>query len=153
MSPADPSLALNPIHVPPAPSWWPPAPGWWLLAAGVLLALAFAGWRLGRRRLHRHRAARLFDTTIAQAGTPVAQLAAISELLRRAARRIEPAADTLAGDDWLRFLDRGLPQPVFAAGAGSVLRDGGFRRELSTGEVDAVRSLARARFLDWMAAR
>jgi hypothetical protein len=152
MSPADPSLALNAIHVPAAPSWWPPAPGWWLLAAGVLLATAFAAWRLVRRRLRRRRWGKLFDTTVA-AGTPVAQIAAMSELLRRAARRIEPAADTLAGDDWLRFLDRGLPQPVFAAGAGNVLRDGGFRRELSTVEVDAVRTLARARFLDWMAGR
>jgi hypothetical protein len=136
--------------VPPAPTWWPPAPGWWLLAAGVLLVLGFAAWRLVRRRWRRRRWTTLFDATIAQAGTPVAQVAAMSELLRRAARQVEPAADTLAGEDWLRFLDRGLPQPVFSAGAGALLRDGGYRRALSAADVDALRVASRARFLDWM---
>lgn len=146
-------LALNAIHVPPAPSWWPPAPGWWLLAAVALLAAAFACWRIARRRWRRRRWATLFDTTIASADTPVAQVAAMSELLRRGARQVQPSADTLTGDDWLHFLDRGLPQPVFAAGAGALLRDGGYRRALSVAEVEALRVVSRARFLDWMAAR
>ena len=146
-------LALNAIHVPPAPSWWPPAPGWWLLAAVALLAAAFACWRIARRRWRRRRWATLFDTTIASADTPVAQVAAMSELLRRGARQVQPSADTLSGDDWLHFLDRGLPQPVFAAGAGALLRDGGYRRALSVAEVEALRVVSRARFLDWMAPR
>ena len=146
-------LALNAIHVPPAPSWWPPAPGWWLLAAVLLLPIAFACWRIARRRWRRRRWATLFDTTIATANTPVAQVAAMSELLRRGARQVQPSAGTLAGDDWLRFLDHGLPQPVFAAGAGALLRDGGYRRALSVAEVEALRVVSRARFLDWMAAR
>ena len=146
-------LALNAIHVPPAPSWWPPAPGWWLLAAVALLAAAFACWRIARRRWRRRRWATLFDTTIASADTPVAQVAAMSELLRRGARQVQPSADTLSGDDWLHFLDRGLPQPVFAAGAGALLRDGGYRRALSVAEVEALRVVSRARFLDWMGAR
>jgi hypothetical protein len=146
-------LALNAIHVPPAPSWWPPAPGWCLLAAVALLAAAFACWRIARRRWRRRRWATLFDTTIASADTPVAQVAAMSELLRRGARQVQPSADTLSGDDWLHFLDRGLPQPVFAAGAGALLRDGGYRRALSVAEVEALRVVSRARFLDWMGAR
>jgi hypothetical protein len=77
----------------------------------------------------------------------------MSELLRRAARQIDPGAGTLAGDEWLRFLDRGLPQPVFAAGAGALLRDGGYRRALSDVEVEALRIVSRARFVDWMSKR
>jgi hypothetical protein len=147
------ALALNAIHVPPAPSWWPPAPGWWLLAVVALLVVAFACWRMARPRWRRRRWAALFDDTIAGADTSVARVAAMSELLRRAARQIEPGAGTLAGDEWLRFLDRGLPQPVFAAGAGALLRDGGYRRALSDVEVEALRIVSRARFVDWMSKR
>jgi hypothetical protein len=150
MSPQAQDLALNGIHVPPAPSWWPPAPGWWLLAVIVLLPVAFGCWRMARRRWRRRRWTALFDETIASADTPVAQVAAISELLRRAARQVAPSTETLAGEEWLHFLDRGLPQPVFAAGAGALLRDGGYRRAVSDAELDALRIVSRARFLDWM---
>ena len=147
------SLALNAIHVPPAPSWWPPAPGWWLLAAVVLLPIGFACWRVVRRHRRRRHWAHVFDASIAAAATPVAQVAAMSELLRRAARQVESSAETLSGDEWLRFLDRGMPQPVFAAGAGALLRDGGYRRALSDAEVAALRVVSRTRFLEWMSKR
>ena len=150
--PAD-GLVLRDIHQPPVPPWWPPAPGWWIVGACVLLALAIAGWFAWRRRQRRRAFARMFDDAVTHAATPAAKIAAMSELLRRAARRIEPQADKLLGDDWLRFLDRGLKLPVFAAGAGTALRDGGYRRDVSAGEVDALRQLTRARFLDWMAAQ
>lgn len=146
-------LALRDIHQPPMPAWWPPAPGWWWLAAGVLLLVLGATFLYWRRRHRRAALERWFDRTVDAAHTPAAKLATISELLRRAARTIDPTADTLAGDAWLRFLDRGLDFPVFAAGAGALLRDGPFRREMSTTEVDAVRTLARARFLEWMSQR
>ena len=150
--PAD-GLVLRDIHQPPAPSWWPPAPGWWIVGVCVLLALAIAGWFAWRQRQRRRALARMFDDAVAHAATPAAKIAAMSELLRRAARRMDPQADKLLGDDWLRFLDRGLKLPVFAAGAGTALRDGGYRRDVSAGEVDALQQLTRARFLDWMAAR
>lgn len=150
MQQAAPDLVLRDIHVATAPPWWPPAPGWWLVGAAVLLAAAsllFLAWRHRRRR---RAAARLFDDAVARCGTPAEQVAAISELLRRAARRIDRDADRLQGDDWLAFLDRDLPQPVFTAGAGAVLRDGAFRRDLADAEIAGLRSAARARFLDWM---
>ena len=150
--PAD-GLVLRDIHQPPVPSWWPPAPGWWIVGVCVLLALAIAGWFAWRRRQRRRALARMFDDAVAHAATPAAKIAAMSELLRRAARRMDPQADKLLGDDWLRFLDRGLKLPVFAAGAGTALRDGGYRRDVSAGEVDALQQLTRARFLGWMAAR
>lgn len=146
-------LVLLDIHQPPAPPWWPPGPGWWIVAACVLLAAAVAVWIAWRRRQRRRALARIFDDAVDHAATPAAKIAAMSELLRRAARRIDPQADKLLGDDWLRFLDKGMRVPAFAAGVGTALRDGGYRRDVSVVEVDALRQLTRARFLDWMAVR
>lgn len=144
------NLPLRDIHTATQPPWWPPAPGW-LLVAAVVLAVAAVLCALWLRLRRRRRAvARLFDDALAQADTPAAQVAAMSELLRRAARRIDPQADRLEGEDWLRFLDAGLRQPVFAAGAGAVLRDGAFLREVSPTEVEGLREVVRARFLEWM---
>ena len=132
------ALVLRDIHQPAPPSWWPPAPGWLLVMAIIAVALAALAWRVWRRHAQRRAHARLFDMTVERAGAPSEQLAAMSELLRRAARRIDPAADKLAGDAWLGFLDRGLKQPVFTAGAGAALRDGAYRRDISPLEVVAL---------------
>lgn len=151
MSIAGDALVLRDIHQPAAPSWWPPAPGWWLVAAVIAFALGALAWRHWRRYAQRRSHARLFDAMVEHADAPSEKIAAMSELLRRAARRIDPAADTLVGDAWLGFLDRGLKQPVFVAAAGAALRDGAYRRDVSPVEVVALHSVARARFLDWMA--
>ena len=143
-------LVLRDVHEGLAPAWWPPAPGWWLLLAAILAIAAFFAWRMLRRSRRRAMILRLFDETVAQAATPSLQVAAMSELLRRAARRKHANADTLDGDDWLRFLDAGLPQPVFAAGAGALLRDGGFRADVSAHEAEALCIIARERYLHWM---
>ncbi len=150
---ADPTLVLRGIHQPPAPSWWPPAPGWWVLAVLVLVVGGLFSWYAWRRRRRRCALEQLFDTSVQRARTPTAQVAAISELLRRAARRQDPGADKLLDDDWLRFLDKGLDPPAFDSGAGALLRDGAFRRDVSPADVEALRTVARARFLQWMDAR
>jgi hypothetical protein len=147
------ALVLRDIHAPAAPPWWPPAPGWWLLFAALVLITGLGAWWLARRRRRAHAIARLFDDALARADTPAARIAAISELLRRAARRRDPQADRLQGEAWLTFLDTGLARPVFAAGAGSVLRDGAFRRDVSEDDVEALRGVARARFIEWMGIR
>ncbi|MFC3550844.1 DUF4381 family protein [Lysobacter cavernae] len=148
------TLALRDIHQPPAPSWWPPAPGWWLLAAVVLVVIAVLWFWRARRQRKRRAIAALFDQTLAAADTPAAQVAAMSELLRRAARRRDAQADRLHGDAWLAFLDHDDKpgSPAFAQGAGRLLLDGGFRREVDAAQVEALRVLARARFLQWMGA-
>lgn len=149
---ADPGLVLRDIHVPPPPSWWPPAPGWWLVAAIVLLAAGFvAGWAWRRRR-RRVAARRLFDDTLATAGTPARQVAAISALLRRAARQRDPAAAVLQGEAWLRYLDAGARDALFDDGHGALLVEGGFRREVDAAKVAALQARARRRFLEWMRA-
>lgn len=146
------ALVLRDIHQPPAPPWWPPAPGWWMVLAAVAALMCIAAWLAWRRRQRTRAIEALFDTRLAQATSPSEAIAAMSELLRRAARRRDPDADKLLGDDWLRFLDAGLQAPVFSTGAGAILRDGGYRREVSRHDVDALRPAARARFLDWMIA-
>ena len=167
---ADPTLVLRDIHQPVAPPWWPPAPGWWLVAALVLLALAAWAWFAARRRRRARAIASIFDQALAAADTPSAQVAAMSELLRRAARRRDPQADRLHGDAWLQFLDgavvdagkrrgktpaakRGVASPSFSQGAGRLLLEGGFRREVDADQVAALRAIARARFLAWMATK
>ena len=145
-----PALRLHDVHAGSAPAWWPPAPGWWVALALVGIVLALLAWWRIRRRRRDAVILRLFDLAVADAGSPSRQVAAMSELLRRAARRKDAGADTLDGEDWLRCLDEGLSQSVFSAGAGALLRDGGFRTDVAANEVDALRVVARARFLDWM---
>ena len=144
-------LVLRDVHVPPAPSLWPPAPGWWLVAGAVVLALAILYWIRRRRRLRAMGWQKLFDDTCGDAG-PAAQVAAMSELLRRAARRVDAKADRLQGEDWLRLLD-GQKQKAFSEGAGRLLLEGGYRREVPPAEFAATKTLARARFLEMMAGR
>jgi hypothetical protein len=149
------ALPLRDIHQPPAPPWWPPAPGWWWLAATLLVLLAFAAWWWLRARRRRAAIVRLFDERVRAAATPVERVAAMSELLRRASRRSDPAADRLQGDAWLAFLDgdsKAAPGP-FSDGAGRVLLDGGFRREIDEAEAAALLPLARRRYLELMAVR
>ncbi|HJW47399.1 MAG TPA: DUF4381 domain-containing protein [Lysobacter sp.] len=144
-------LVLRDIHQPPAPSLWPPAPGWWLLLALVLVLFAGA-WYWHHRKLRKQRAiAKLFDAAIAQSQSLPAQIAAMSELLRRAARRRDAQADKLQGEAWLSFLDAGDPGRRFSQGAGRLLLEGGFRRDADALQVAALRDLVRERFLGWMA--
>lgn len=135
-----PDLAsLRDIHLPPSPSWWPPAPGWWLLGALVLVGLsvlARMAWRRQRERRWRRRVhAELERIGAMQAhGLDTAALAsAVSQLLRRVARVIDPAAASLRAEDWLAFLDRQWPltraeREPFQRGIGRVLIDAPYRR-------------------------
>ena len=145
-------LQLLDVHQGTPPPWWPLAPGWWVLVALACTLLVLWGWRRLRRRRRRAHALRLFDDAVAAAPTPQAQVATMSELLRRAARRVRPGADVLDGEAWLALLDEGLPQPAFRAGPGRLLLDGGYRREIAGEQVEALRKVARARFESWMTA-
>lgn len=147
------ALVLRDIHQPPAPSWWPPAPGWWCLATLLLVLLAILGWRRWRRGHRARTLARLFDTTVAAATTPAAELAALSDLLRRAARTRDPAADKLAGEDWLRFIECDAAKVPLPAGGAALLRDGAYRSTVDAAQVASLRPWARARFLAWMGVR
>jgi hypothetical protein len=59
----------------------------------------------------------------------------------------------LDGEDWLCFLDAGIRGTAFTAGPGRLLLDGGFRPQVGTAELEALRNVARAAFLRLMEAR
>lgn len=149
MDPAE--LPLRDVHLPPPPGWWPPAAGWWWVGAALLCALALVLLIVARRRARRRRWLRLFEQDSA-GPTPAARIGAISALLRRAARRLDPRADTLQGEAWLQWLD-GRKGQDFSQGPGRVLLDGGFRARASDAELAALEPLARARFLQLMAGK
>ncbi len=146
-------LVLRDIHQPIAPPWWPPAPGWWAVFVLLVLILAGIAWFVARRRERQRAIVALFDQAMTKSASPAAQVAAMSELLRRAARRRHAHADTLHGDDWLRFLDGDAKPAPFSQGDGRVLLEGGFQRELDSAQVDALKPLARTRYLKLMAAK
>ncbi|RXR04277.1 DUF4381 domain-containing protein [Pseudoxanthomonas composti] len=151
MSPAADTLVLRDVHVPAAPGLWPPAPGWWIVI-GVVVAVLLWSCALGVRRQRRQASwRRLFDEAAAQP-TPAEQVAAVSSLLRRAARRLDPQADRLSGQAWLRWLD-GRKGTQFTQGPGRLLLEGAFARSVDPQAVAQLLPVARARFLQLMAGR
>lgn len=142
------SIPLRDIHLPQAPGWWPPAPGWWLLAALAAVLITLAAVLLWRRTRRRRRLLLMFDRRVADAGDAPAQIAAMSELLRRAVLERDRPAATLQGEQWLAYLDHGARTPVFAGEPGRLLLEGGYRRAVDADGVEALRLAARARFLE-----
>lgn len=147
-----PVLPLKAMHAGMAPAWWPPAPGWWLLMAAIIALIAAVSYWLLRRHRRRLALERWFDAELAGAASAQDQLAALSALLRRAARRIDPQADRLEGAEWLRFLDVGMMPPVFEQELGVLLTEGLYQREMDDAQLAALRVAARRRFLSWMGA-
>jgi len=146
------SLPLRDVHLPPIPSWWPLPLGWWLVLAALALVVLLAwAWRAHRRRQQR-RWLRVFDTAVDAAPDGTAPVAAMAELLRRAARRRQAGAELLQGQAWLEFLDA-PGSHAFSDGEGRLLLDGGYRRRLDAADVQRVRDLARARFLELISRR
>lgn len=152
MQPA-PDLVLRDIHRVPAPSLWPPAPGWWLVLAVIVMLGLATWWWLRRRRLQRQAIARIFDDAMRDAGDPQARVAAISSLLRRAARRHRADADVLDGEAWLHALDDGAKVPLFRSSVGRLLLEDMWRSDIEPHDVDALEAAARVRFLQWMGVR
>lgn len=107
-APAGPEL--RDIHLPPAPGWWPPAPGWWLLGGLLLLAMWLVArrWQRFRQRARRRAAlmAMLDAVVDAHMQSPPVLAAALHDLLRRAARRLDPSAATQRGKAWRATLAR-----------------------------------------------
>lgn len=144
---------LRDIHLPAEPGWWPPAPGWWLLAVLLLAALAWLSLLL-RARMVRRRRARQVAGLAADAAARLAdeasgaELAAtLSELLRRAARLVEPRAASLQGEAWLGWLDDGDPAQPFTRGSGRLLLDAPYRPEVARSSVEPLLPLVTERLV------
>ncbi|MBI2993267.1 MAG: DUF4381 domain-containing protein [Gammaproteobacteria bacterium] len=147
------TLPLRDIHFPPDPSWWPPAPGWWVLAGCALCALVFWIWRRRRARLSAIDYARRELDALRERAVheeAPALLRELSILLRRVAvsrfARREIAGVT--GIAWLEFLDRPLAGRPFSTGAGRILLDGPYRRNVPNIELAPLFDLCR----HWIAA-
>jgi hypothetical protein len=139
---------LRDIHLPADPAWWPPAPGWWLLLAIFVLLLVAIVIRIGRRwQLRRWRQGVMNELELIalrhrQAPDDGRLLAEISHLLRRASRLVNPAAVSLYGEDWLRFLDSVSGDVQFSSGVGRALLEGPYRRQIEI-DADAMLGLTR----------
>lgn len=150
------SLPLRDLHLPEPVGWWPLAPGWWIL---LLLLAAAVGFGLIRWHQHRQRnAARRyalrklarFEAEYLEHRNPVVLGKQLSQLLRRGmlayAERDEVAG--LTGEDWLQWLDRGMPLPYFHTEGGKSLLQLPYRNpsdDCSDIDVDAMLSAVRMR--------
>ena len=141
-------LVLRDVHPGNAPPWWPPAPGWWMVLALLLLiaGMGRGGPRAGAAAARDHC---LFDAAVARADTPSQQVAAMSDWLRRLPGP-HPGSTPWKATTGLRVLDDGMPQPVFSAGAGALLREGGYRADVGVEEADACARSSRQRYMLWM---
>ncbi len=147
---ATPNLPLRNIHATESIPWWPLAPGWWLLiAAMAILATALWWWRRAQAQ-RRARVRAYFDHELERGETPAAQVGIMSELLRRAARLHQPQAAHLQGEEWLAVLNRGLKDQPFREDLGTLILDGGFRRDVSVQDRDRLRAAVEQRFMRWV---
>lgn len=136
------NLPLRDVHLPPAPSLWPPAPGWWLVAAVVLLLVAIPVL-LRARRLRRERAwQRQFDAELQAAGEGPLRLAALVELLRRAARANRAGSELLQGEAWLQVLD---PENTLALALRDLLLQGAYQPAIDAAQLATLEGWARTR--------
>ncbi|WP_087019568.1 DUF4381 domain-containing protein [Thaumasiovibrio subtropicus] len=106
-------LSLDPLILPPEPSYWPlPSHVWIIIAAAVistLLLLALRRYQASKSYLHRKA---LLELSRVGAHRDTASL---HRLLRRIALTHFPrhTVAPMSGEAWLRWLDKTLPEPRF----------------------------------------
>ena len=149
-------IPLRDLHLPEAIGWWPLAPAWWVLIAIALFALGFLLRAWMRARAHsaaRRYALRQLDVIVQQYDEhkdAIAFGASLSELLRRTMLAYAPRQEVagLSGDEWLRWLDKGLAQPVFSSGPGRQILELPYRNpnaEISVSDMDRLVAAVRHR--------
>jgi len=131
---ADPVAGLVDIPLPAQVSLWPQTLAS-QIAIAVLIASLIAGtwWLIRRRRADRYRRAALRELGAIEArldAEPDADLSeALAALVRRTALAAFPRAQvaSLAGADWLAFLDRTSDRSDFSQGPGQALEIDAYR--------------------------
>ncbi|MBF0125688.1 MAG: DUF4381 domain-containing protein [Magnetococcales bacterium] len=142
-------MELRDIHLPDPVAWWPPALGWWLLLlaplAALLLRSLYRAWS-GRRKVRKTALAELERLVRAYDEHQDAQrlTAELSALLRRVCLVHHHPTEVagIGGQEWLAFLDRGLPDRPFSQGPGAVLITAPFQPRAQV-QVEALLSLCR----------
>jgi hypothetical protein len=123
------ALPLRDLHLPEATGWWPLAPGWWGVIVVVAVVLAYLSWRAylrwqfnAPRRFAIRELAR-YEAAYLEHRNPVTLGKQLSELLRRGMLAYAPRDEVagLAGDQWLAWLDQGMPLPYFHTEGGRCL--------------------------------
>ena len=138
-------LPLRDIHLPAPISWWPPAIGWWIVLVLVLLVIGLGVWLTLRRRRKLLSAGYLARTELVEVRKRYQQhgdvrllAGELSILLRRLSISAYPREEAagLTGERWLQHLDRPLPEKPFTSGAGRILIEAPYRRQVRIDEID-----------------
>mgnify|MGYP001546236083 CR=1 FL=1 len=154
MEPTD--LPLRDIHLPEAVGLWPLAPGWWLVIGLVVLTLgwlmirAWRRWQFNAPRRYALKSLAAVEAEYLSHRDPVRLAKAVSSLLRRGMLAYAPRGEVagLTGEDWLRWLDEGLPVPYFHTEGGRSLLQLPYRDpdgDYSDVDVNALLSAVRMR--------
>ncbi len=125
---------LQPPGIPAEPGHWPPALAWWILLGLVIAGgLAWLAWRYYR---HRNRFFYQASASLRRIADDYRQhdnaellLLQLATWLRRVAISTDPdpTINSLHGEQWLNYLDRNLPEPLFVSGPGRVFAEGLYR--------------------------
>lgn len=116
---------LEEVPEPPPVAMTPQTSGWIVLGLVLLAAIVvFARWFWRRWRATAYRRAALRELQLAE-DDPVQ----IASILRRTALVAFPRPEiaSLAGEEWLAFLDRSYPGSAFLTGPGRVLATAPYR--------------------------
>ncbi|MGB5258807.1 MAG: DUF4381 domain-containing protein [Woeseiaceae bacterium] len=150
------TLPLRDLHLPDPVGWWPLAPGWWFVLLLLAAGLTYLAWRAVRQwqhnapRRYAMRELARYEAEYLKHRDPVLLGKQVSALLRRGMLAYAPRADVagLTGEDWLEWLDRGMPLPYFHTEGGKSLLELPYRNpdeDLSGIDVDALLSAVRMR--------
>lgn len=96
---------IRDIYVPEGVSFFPLAYGWWVVLGGVvffLIVLKFVFWGVRKSRKY-YALKKLKQISIEE---PLASAIAMSELLRRICAFKYKEANSLYGDEWIKFLNK-----------------------------------------------
>ncbi|MCK5917190.1 MAG: DUF4381 domain-containing protein [Cocleimonas sp.] len=137
-APTDALANLKDIHLPNAVSWWPLAFGWWILLALFFLMIALGIYiyirsqRKTPQEIIIDQSLQIFHQLQQQSLTPNVLIMELSELLRRTAISLygRDAIANLAGDDWLRFLNKKGSTKAFTKGVGRALAEQPYRPDV-----------------------
>ncbi len=150
MSVENPLVNLKDIHLPPAVSFWPPAPGWWILSALFISSIFFGGlwfYKRHKKRKPINEALRILKNLQIHhenSKDEVKSLRNLSNLLRRTSLTFykHESVASLNGSSWLEFLDKTGNTKEFSNGAGKVLGNEAFQKNVNT-DMDTLFSLVK----------
>ncbi len=127
---------LEEVPEPPAISMTPQTPGWIVVGIVLLvLVVLLSRWLLLRWRANAYRREAL--RALAKVGEDPT---AIASILRRTALAAFPRSEvaSLAGENWLAFLDASYPGSDFADGPGRTIASAPYRAQPATPEMKRI---------------